>query len=134
MKALIVDDEYVSRKKLEKILEPYAACVSVENGPAALEQFDRAWARREPFDVICLDISMPGMDGDEVLFEIREREKNLEAARRKPAKIMMVTAHSDKDTIITAIQAGCNDYLVKPYDRQSVLAKFQKQGLKIEPK
>ena len=134
MKTLIVDDEFVSRKKLEKILEPYAECIAVENGPSALEQFDLAWSQNDPFDVICLDISMPGMDGTEVLFELREKEKMLEAARKKPAKIMMITAHSDKDTIITSIQAGCNDYLVKPYDRNSVLAKFQKQGFKIRPK
>lgn len=131
MKILIVDDELVSRKKLEKILEKYAVCVSAENGAEALGAFEAAWKDDAPFDLVCLDVSMPDMDGTEVLFEIREKEKQLGVQKEKPAKVLMITSHRDKGTVITSIQAGCDEYLAKPFDRHRVLEIIQKLGLKI---
>lgn len=128
MKALVVDDELVSRKKLQKIMESLGECEAVESGSAAIAAFQKALENGMPFDLITLDVLMPKMDGTEVLYTIREIEKEKKIPKEKQVKILMVTSHSDKDTIITCIQAGCDDYIVKPFDREAVFKKLGKLG------
>ena len=131
MKSLIVDDDMVSRIKLGKILSSYGECVVVENGEAGLLAFIQARRENAPFDLVCLDVSMPGKDGTEVLFEMREIEQKLKLGPGQTARILMTTAHRDKDTVITSIQAGCDGYLVKPFDRHKILSKFNQLGIKV---
>jgi len=131
MKILLVDDELVSRKKLEKIMEGLGECVAVESGQAALKEFKKAWENLVPFDLITLDVSMPKMDGTEVLYEVREIEKIKKIPKEKLAKILMVTSHSDKGTIFTCIQAQCNDYILKPFKKEMVLKKIEKLGFTV---
>jgi len=126
MKTLVVDDELVSRKKMQKIMVNLGECEAVESGSAAIAAFKKALGNGTPFDLITLDIAMPEMDGTEVLFEIREIEKEKKIPKEKQVKILMVTSHSDRDNIITCIQAGCDDYIVKPFDRDMVFKKLEK--------
>ncbi len=74
MKVMVVDDELVSRKKMEKILSSFGEVKAVENGEKAIDVFRKASDEGEGFDLITLDIEMPGIDGTETLFEIREIE------------------------------------------------------------
>ena len=126
MKTLVVDDELVSRKKLQKIMETLGECEVAEGGRDAITAFTKALENGVPFDLITLDIIMPEMDGTEVLFEIREIEKRENTPAEKQVNVLMVSARSDKDSIITCIQAGCDDYIVKPFDREMVIKKLEK--------
>lgn len=128
MRVLIVDDELASRNKMLKIMGNFAECVAVDSGKAAVKAFKEAWEIEEPFDLATLDISMPVMDGTEVLYEIRQIEKAKKIPKEKHVKILMVTSHADRDTVITCIQAECNDYIVKPFDKEIVLGKMKKLG------
>ena len=130
MKILIVDDELVSRKKMQKIMGNFGECEEVDCGKMAINAFNKAIQFRSPFDLITLDVSMPDMDGTEVLFEIRAIEKGINLPKEKQVKILMVTSHSDKDMIITCIQAGCDDYIVKPFDKETISEKIKK--IKLE--
>jgi HD-like signal output (HDOD) protein/FixJ family two-component response regulator len=129
MKILVVDDELVSRKKLEKILDSLGECRSAEGGREALDAIKAAWEEKAPFDAITLDISMPGMDGTEVLMEIRDMEKERKIPKAQRARIMMVTSHSDRDNVITSLQVGCDDFITKPFDREKVMGKIEKYVL-----
>ena len=131
MKALVVDDELVSRKKLQKIMESLGEYEAVESGSAAIAAFQKALENGMPFDLITLDVLMPKMDGTEVLYTIREIEKEKKIPGEKQVKILMVTSHSDKDTVITSIQAGCDDYIVKPFDREVIIKKLEKLGFRV---
>lgn len=132
MKILVVDDEMVSREKMKMIMSHFGECEAVENGADAVEKFVGAWNGWSPYDLIALDVQMPEMDGVEVLNRIRalEREKNVPESKR--VKIMMVTARSDKDTIMTSVQAGCNDYVVKPFDKTIVAKKLTQMGFHVK--
>jgi len=129
MRILTADDELVSRKLMEKIMTNYGECEAVASGQAAIEAFKTAWHNWIPFDLITLDISMPDINGLDVLYQIRslENEKNVRANKR--VIVIMVTASSDKDTIVTAVQAGCNEYIAKPFDRETIAKKLIKLGL-----
>ncbi len=129
MRTLVVDDELVSRKKLQKIMDSFGECEAVDSGKAAIEAVEEAQKIQKPFDLIALDVSMPEMDGTEVLLEIRDREKENKIPDKTKVKIVMVTSHSDKDTVITCIQAGCDTYITKPFDRNTILNKLRKLDL-----
>ena len=77
MKILIVDDEKISRKILVKKLEAAGECVDVDNSKKALELFNKGVEEKKPFDLISLDVSMPKMDGRQLLRAIRNKEKEL---------------------------------------------------------
>jgi two-component system chemotaxis response regulator CheY len=131
MNILIVEDELVSRTKLEQIMVAIGKCTAVESGKAAIKKVVRAWEKYKPFDLITIDVGMPEMDGTEVLCRIRELEDKKGIPDKKRAKIFMVTAHSDRDTVIAAIQAGCDDYISKPFNINIIIEKLKKHGLDV---
>ena len=129
MRILVVDDELVSRKKMEIIMSTFGECVAVDTGQAALKAFRDAIVNGKLFDLITLDVSMPDMDGTEVLYEIRKIEKRRNIPRKTWSKIIMVTAQSDKNTVTLCIQVGCDNYIVKPFDRPIVARKLAEIGM-----
>ena len=131
MKILVVDDELVSRKKMEKIMGLFGECLAVDSGDAALKAFKDAMAREKPFDLITLDVSMPEMDGTEVLYEIRKIEKKKNIPRASWSKVIMVSAQSDKETVVLCIQVGCDNFITKPFDRAIMATKMAELGIKV---
>ncbi len=129
MKILIVDDEMVSRRKMQIIMREYGECQTVENGNAAIRAFTEAIEAGTPFDLITLDISLPDMEGTTVLKMIRELEKGNTIPPDRRVKVLMVTAHGDKEIVITSIAAGCDDYIVKPFTLDTITQKLEKIGL-----
>jgi two-component system nitrogen regulation response regulator GlnG len=106
---LIADDEEGLRWVLEKGLKQAGYRVTaVKDGEAALQE-----AGAEPFDLIFLDIRMPGVDGLTLLGKIREA--------RPDAQVVIMTAHGTMETAIQAMQRGAYDYLAKPFDMDEVL-------------
>ncbi len=126
MRILVVDDDFVCRKKMEVIMLNFGACDIARNGEEALNVFKNAFSSSSPFDVIALDISMPDIDGFKVLSEIRaiENDMNIEANDR--VKVIMVTAKADKETVMTSIGSGCDDYVIKPVNWKVMFNKLVK--------
>lgn len=129
MNILIVDDEVVSRKKMKKILDDFGMCQLAENGDTAITAVIKSHALDELFHLIILDVEMPGMNGTQALLEIRKIEKQFKVSKHLRSKVLMVTSHSDKDTVMSSIQAGCDDYIVKPFNKEGVEKKLNKLGL-----
>ena len=75
IKILIVDDDFANRKMMQQQLNRFGQTHLASNGKQALESFTTALKDNDPFDLICLDITMPVMDGHQTLFEIRRIEK-----------------------------------------------------------
>lgn len=129
MKILVVDDDLASRKKMERIMCSFGSCQAVESGNAAMEAFLDALNQGQPFDLVSLDIVMPDKDGIETLLDLREVERALGGPEPKRATVIMVTSKSEKDSLITCVQAGCDDYIIKPFDREVVARKLTKFGI-----
>jgi two-component system chemotaxis response regulator CheY len=125
MQILIVDDDHKNRKLLKTMVADLGECTTVENGPDAISTFEKGWQDWRPFDVILLDIVMPEMDGKQVLLKIRDIESEKKIAQRHRVKIIMVTALSDKDTVMTCLQEGCDDYILKPLDKHTIISKIK---------
>ena len=131
MKILIVDDEDISRKILEKKLEHLGICVSVNNAKEALVKFATAIQEEAPFDLITLDISMPGMDGAKVLENMRSHERGKGITRAEQSRIIMVTSRMNVSTIKECIRLGCSGYLTKPVSDHQLMETLTKAGLPI---
>lgn len=132
MKFLVVDDDPISRKVVEKIVSGLGNYDSVGTGGAALDAFDEAWKMGLPFDVIFLDISMPDMSGIDVLKTIRHFENEKKLMKDLKAKILMMTASSDKETVIACLESGCNNYIVKPVNKTTVAGKLKHLGYEVD--
>lgn len=132
MKCLVVDDDGVSLNKMQKILGEFGDCVLAESGKDAIEEFNHAWEKGVPFDLVTLDISMPDMSGLDVLIAIRSIEKEKNISKNRQSKIMMVTASAGQDVVIGSVKAGCNNYIVKPFDRERVLEKLRSLDFKVK--
>lgn len=117
MKILIVDDEFVSRKKAQKILSTYGECDIAFNGEEALEAFRMAHEEGHPYNLVTMDIQMPDMDGIEALKEIRAWEESRDIQLGNGVKVVMLTASMASDSILSSFKEGCESYVVKPFDK-----------------
>jgi len=119
MRALIVDDSQFTRRVLRGMLKQ-AGFESDEanNAASGLEIL-----RSEPlFDVALVDCNMPGMSGLEMVKKIR-------AQGFGGVKVVMVTCNCDSDGILQALEAGADEYLMKPFDCESLRGKLALMGL-----
>jgi two-component system chemotaxis response regulator CheY len=130
MKFLIVEDDPSGIMLLKTILAGYGDVDEVIDGTAAVEAFDNAWAQGKPYDVIFLDIMMPGMNGHDVLLAIRERERERRLPQVKEVKVIMTTALDNAESVSQAFLKGrASAYLVKPILRAKVLEEMRKLGI-----
>jgi len=120
MRTLIVEDEFVGRMQLKFFLEKYGSCDIAVDGKEALAANKMAIDEKKPYNLICLDIKMPGLDGHEVLSLIREQEESCKLEKNSRAKIFMTSALSDPKNVFKAFQGLCDEYLAKPVDEDKL--------------
>jgi two-component system, chemotaxis family, chemotaxis protein CheY len=125
MKALIAEDDFTSRLILQKLLAPYGESHVAINGKEALDAFRAASRQTQRYDLVCLDIMMPEMDGQTVLKEIRAFEEGLGILSGRGVKILMTTALKDPKNVMTAFRELCDGYLTKPIDKAKLLKYLQ---------
>lgn len=113
MKILLAEDDFASRKFMNKILSQYGECDVTVDGDEAVEAYTMAVEDGEPYDLVCLDVMMPGLDGYQVLKTIRDMEK---ASGKGRVKVIMTTALNEENQGDRAVEAGCDAYVGKPLD------------------
>jgi two-component system chemotaxis response regulator CheY len=129
MRTLIAEDDFTSRLLMQKLLAPFGESHVAINGREALEAFKAARNKRRPYDLICLDIMMPEMDGQKVLREIRAIEEGAGVRPGREVKIIMTTALKDAKNVMGAFREQCDGYLVKPMDKAKLLKYLREFGL-----
>jgi len=131
MKCLIIEDNRQNYEMLQLMLAKYGLCDIAENGTEALEMFYQAHGEEEPYDIIFLDILMPGIDGNEVLRKIRKWEKS-KLRQVNKVQVVMASSKTDTDTIISSYDDGCQHFFMKPYDKDELVELMQKMEFKKE--
>ncbi len=121
MKILIAEDDLASRKYLFKLLSKYGQCDITVDGMEALDAYLMALNEGEFYDLICLDIMMPKLDGVKVLKTIRDLEKQKNVPKEKMAKIIMTTALNESSVVYSSFESGCEGFAVKPIDDNKML-------------
>ena len=119
MRALIVDDSRFVRGFLRGLLEERGIeCEEAADGRAGLDRLQAG----APVDLALVDWNMPVMDGLEML-------KHLRAEGFTEVKVMMVTTEAENDFILRALDAGADEYLMKPFDDEALNEKLAMLGL-----
>ncbi|QHQ62747.1 response regulator [Anaerocolumna sedimenticola] len=129
MRILIAEDDLASRKFLFKFLSAYGECDLVVDGVETLDAFLMAMKDGNPYDLICLDIMMPKVDGVKVLKYIRDLESQQGFLPEKRSKIIMTTALAETQFVQNAFDIGCDAYAAKPIDTQKLIDVLKKLEL-----
>lgn len=129
MRILIADDSFIHRKVMMKLLSDYGECDVTVDGEEVVEAFDLAWDEKTPYDLVCLDITMPKMDGHEALRRIRQHEEEHGINGLDSTKVIMTTALDKSEDIFQAFRDGCEAYIVKPVTTQALVTEMGKLGL-----
>ncbi|NLM12474.1 MAG: response regulator [Epulopiscium sp.] len=132
LKILIAEDDLASRQFLKKFLSKYGECDIVVDGLEAIDAYMLAMREKKPYDLICLDIMMPKIDGVKVLKAIRDMEAQNFILPEKRVKIIMITALAEAELVQTAFQYGCEAYASKPIDIDKFVEVMEK--LELIPK
>lgn len=129
MRSLIAEDDLVSRKFLSKFLSQYGECDLVVDGLEALDAVLISMKDNKLYDLICLDIMMPKVDGVKVLQSIREIEIQKGIIPDKRAKVIMTTALAETQLVQKAFEIGCDAYAAKPIDLDKFMEVLNKLKL-----
>ena len=129
MKILVVEDDFTSRLLLQEILKGFGTVHVAVNGKEAVDAVRAALVSDQAYDLICLDVMMPVMDGQVALKEIRALEAEMGVPPPKRARIVMTTAVSDGESVKQALGEHCDGYLLKPVEKARLLNDLRKLGL-----
>lgn len=124
-KILVVDDNFANRQLIIDTLDGLAKCDIAVNGREAIEAYNRQANTDNKYQLILLDIAMPEINGLEFLKLLRDQEKEAGIDLGDGIPVIMVTAF--KQPFIEAFDRGCDDYIVKPIDPDSLLTKLKEK-------
>ncbi|WP_296559643.1 response regulator [uncultured Acetobacterium sp.] len=130
---LIVEDDLSSRKFLFKFMSRFGDCDLVVDGLEAIDAYLLAGQEGSPYDLICLDVMMPKIDGIQVLKTIRDLEHQNGITEKERSKIIMTTVLGETQTVQAAFDYGCNAYASKPIDIAKLTEVLGKIGFYEEP-
>lgn len=129
MRSLIVEDEFTSRMQIKYFLEEYGNCDVAVNGTEAVEAYKMAIDVKKPYDLICLDINLPGKNGHQVLVEIRRIEEEMVKSSKNSVIIFMTTVMNNMRNVIDAYYGLCDEYLTKPIEKEKLVGKLMEHRL-----
>lgn len=129
MKILLAEDDYATRKFMASFLSKYGECDVAVDGMEAVDAYLMALEDGEPYDLICLDIMMPAMDGYQVLISIRNMEKERQISADEGVKVIMTTALNEEQNVKMAFDLGCSVYSGKPINQDKFEQALTKLGL-----
>ncbi len=125
MKSLVVDDDLTTRVLLEEVLAEFGPVHTCVDGAAAVDACQKALSAGGAYDLICLDICMPGIDGMEALRQIRQEEQRRGRTGEQLSKVIMTTAADDLKTVLQAHHELCDAYMLKPIAPAALVAQAQ---------
>jgi two-component system chemotaxis response regulator CheY len=133
LRVLLVEDDFACRLLLQTFLTRYSECHVAVNGREAIEAFRSALDRGQGYDLICMDIMMPEVDGREAVRQIRALEESRGIRSTFGAKIFMTTTVQEAKEVVLCFKELCDTYLMKPIDLGEMLSRMEAFHL-ISPK
>lgn len=129
MRILVVEDDPASQKVMTHFLKGIGHCAVAENGAKGLSLFKEAFQSGERFDLVCLDIMMPEMDGQATLNGIRKFEREQGLKSEELTKVVMTTGLNDVSNVMNAFEHGAEAYVTKPISRETLMSEIKKLGI-----
>lgn len=121
MRILAVDDEFVALAKMKTMLSEIGDCDTAKNGKQALKMHAEAISNGAPYNLLTIDIDMPGMTGFELLEHLKGQEERLKI---NPANKFMITAGGTFENVFKASDYNISAFIVKPVKREVLYQKL----------
>lgn len=121
VRSLVVDDDELSRTMCQEILSSKFECDVASNGEEAVYLFSKALSDMKPYHLVFMDLTMPICNGHYAIAEIRSIENEFGIANSDKAKIFMLTASDDSQTVMKSYYTGCTSYIVKPINENKII-------------
>lgn len=131
MKVLIAEDDFASRKYISQFMKRFGDVDITVDGAEAVDAFLMAVQDGEYYDLVCLDIMMPNMNGIEALQAMRAIEADHRLGREQSCKIIMMSALNEKEYVQRASRLGCNGYANKPVNLDRLTEVMRKMKLLV---
>lgn len=129
MRILVAEDDRISRTFLQKFMSQYGEVDVAVDGMEAVDLYMDSIKNQNPYDLLCLDIMMPKVDGLKVLKVIRQLEAQKKVSEEEHLRIIMMTALADVGYVDEAFRQGCDAYASKPVDTEKVEEVMKNLGL-----
>lgn len=129
MNILVVEDDFSSQQLLKKFLSPVGSVVIADDGRKAVNLFQESLNQNHFYDLVCLDIMLPELSGQDVLKQIRQMEEKRGILGLAGVKVIMLTAMHDAENIMKAFRSQCESYITKPLIKEKLFLEMQNLGL-----
>lgn len=129
MRILVAEDDRISRTFLQKFMSQYGEVDVAVDGMEAVDLYMDSIKTKNPYNLLCLDIMMPKVDGLKVLKVIRQLEAQKNVSEEEHLRIIMMTALADVGYVDEAFRQGCDAYASKPVDTEKVEEVMKNLGL-----
>jgi two-component system chemotaxis response regulator CheY len=126
LRILLAEDDFACRLLLQTFLSRYGECHIAVNGNEAVEAFRISMEQERPYDMICMDIMMPEMDGREAVRRIRAIEEARGTLSTSGVKVIMTTTVEEVKEVILCFQELCDAYLMKPIDLTELVGQMKR--------
>lgn len=132
MRFLVVDDDFETRRLVQKLLRPFGEVDVATDGEEGVESFSRALKEGEPYTLVTMDILMPNVDGQQALCEIREIEKEHGISDGGQTPVIMISGLDNSEALHDAFFLGdATGYIVKPINHTVLLQEIAKLGVPL---
>jgi len=111
MRCIVIDDERIARTELSLLLARWGRVDEAESGEVGLQMVREAMEASDPYQLVCVDLSMPGEDGLETVHALRDLDDEVGIAK---TEVVVVTASDDKKDVFEAFRRQADGYLIKP--------------------
>jgi two-component system chemotaxis response regulator CheY len=129
LRILLAEDDFACRLLLQTYLARFGLCDIAVNGQEAVDAFRAALGASQPYDLICMDIMMPEMDGREAVRQIRALEEEQGTLSTFGTKIFMTTTVQEVKEVFLCFKELCDAYLMKPIDLGQLKAQMRASQL-----
>lgn len=132
MRFLVVDDDFETRRLVQKLLRPFGDVDVATDGEEGVEAFSRALKEGEPYSLVTMDILMPNVDGQQALREIRQIEKEHNIPQEAQVRVIMISGLDDTEELHDAFFLGeATSYIIKPINHAVLLQEIAKLGVDL---
>jgi len=130
MRLLLVDDDERILVLLQRYLSQYGEIQTAMSGEEAIRVFKSTHENKQCFDVVFMDINMPGIGGHEVVNELRILEKKFGFAESATFKLVMISAYTETINLCKTLSYSNADiYITKPFTKKSLLSELKKHNI-----